>query len=110
MKQDDIDKLMDKIDKKCKIPKHWDKFVEKYLKNHHLIIKDTVAKKLYCTNCSNYFIDKKIKVRDYIECPHCQEKSIVYGKNYYQKSFEKSLVLVQRMDKKVIIRVFELYS
>ena len=65
---------------------------------------------MYCTNCHKKFIDKTIKVRDYVECPNCHKRLCVYGKNYYQKSFEQSVVLVQRMDKKVIIRIFEIYS
>lgn len=110
MKQEKIDKLMNEIDKKCKLPKHWEEFITNNSKNHHLIIKDSKEKKLYCTNCNKYFIDKTVKVRDYIECPHCHTKSRVYGINYYTKCFEQPVVLVQRMNKKVIIRIFEIYS
>ena len=110
MKQEEIDALMLKIDRKCKFPKYWDEFIKENSKNHHLIIKDKEKKKLYCSNCNRYFTDKTIKVRDYIECPHCHKMSCVYGINYYRKSFEQSIVLVQRMDKQVVIRVFEIYS
>lgn len=110
MKQDDIDNMMDNIDKKCKLPKHWDEFIEKNSKAHHLIIKDSKNKELYCTNCNQYFTDKTIKVRDYKKCPCCHEKSVVYGMNYYMKSFEQSVILVQRMNKQIVIRVFEIYS
>ena len=110
MKQEKIDEIMLKIDKKCKLPKYWDKFIKENSKRHHLIIKDKEKKKLYCSNCNRYFSDKTIKVRDYVECPHCHKMSCVYGMNYYQKSFEQSVVLVQRMDKQVVIRVFEIYS
>ena len=110
MKQEAIDELMNEIDKKCKLPKHWDEFIKENSKRHHLIIKDKEKKKLYCTNCNRYFIDKTIKVLDYIECPHCHEMSCVYGKNYYKKSFIQPIVLVQRMNKQVIIRIFEIFS
>ena len=110
MKQEEIDNLMLKVDKKCKLPKYWDNFINENSKTHHLIIKDKEKKKLYCTNCYKYFTDKTINVRDYVECPNCHKKSCVYGKNYYRQSFEQSVVLVQRMDKKVIIRIFEIYS
>ncbi len=110
MKQEKIDELMSEIDKKCKLPKHWDEFIEKNSKNHHIIIKDIHEKNLYCTNCNKYFVNKDIKVNDYVECPHCKVKSIVCGINYYRKSFEQSVVLAQRMNKQVIIRVFEIYS
>lgn len=110
MKQNDIDKLMDEIDRKCKLPKHWDKFIEKNSNSHHLIIKNRKNKELYCTNCNKTFTNNNVKVREYIECPHCHAKSIVYGKNFYKKSFENSVVLVQKRNKQVIIRVFEIYS
>lgn len=110
MKQEKIDELMLKIDKKCKFPKHWDEFIKKNSESHHLIIKDKEKKKLYCSNCNRYFTNKTINVRDYIECPHCHKMSCVYGMNYYKKSFEQSIVLVQRMNKQVVIRVFEIYS
>lgn len=110
MKQEEIDKLMLKIDKKCKFPKYWENFINENSKTHHLIIKDKKMKKLYCTNCHKYFSDTTIKVRDYVECPNCHQVSCVYGINYYRHSFAQSVVLVQRMDKKVIIRIFEIYS
>lgn len=110
MKQEKIDELMLKIDKKCKLPKHWEEFIKKNSKGHHLIIKDKEKKKLYCSNCNRYFIDKTIKVRDYVECPHCHQMSCVYGINYDRKSFEQPIVLVQRMDKQIVIRIFEIYS
>jgi len=110
MKQEEVDKIMNKINKRCKLPKYWDDFIEKNSKNHHIIIKDSKNKTLYCTNCSNYFVDKSVKVRDYIKCPHCEESSVVYGINYYRKCFEQSVVLVQRIDKQVVIRVFEIFS
>ena len=110
MKQEEIDALMLKIDKKCKLPKHWEEFIKENSKRHHLIIKDREKKKLYCSNCNRYFTDKTIKVRDYVECSHCHKISCVYGINYYQKSFEQPIVLVQRMDKQIVIRIFEIYS
>lgn len=110
MKQEKIDELMLNIDKKCKLPKYWDDFIQKNSKTHHLIIKDKEKKKLYCTNCNRYFTDKSIKVRDYVECPHCHKKSCVYGINYYRASFIQPVVLVQRMNKQIVIRIFEIYS
>jgi len=110
MKQEDIDILMGKIDKRCKLPKHWDEFIKKQTKSHHIIIKDRKNKELYCTNCKNSFINRTIKVKDYVGCPNCKQKSEVFGTNYYRKSFEKSILLVQRMNKQIVIRVFEIYS
>ncbi len=110
MKQEKIDELMNEIDKNCKLPKYWNDFIEQNSEKHRLIIKDSKEKNLYCTNCKKTFVDKSIKVKDYIACPHCNKKSEVFGINFYRKSFENSIVLVQRMNKKIIIRVFEIYS
>ena len=110
MKQEEIDALMLKIDKKCKLPKYWEEFIKENSKRHHLIIKDKEKKKLYCSNCNRYFANKAIKVYDYIECPHCHKISCVYGINYYKHSFTQPIVLVQRMNKQVIIRIFEIFS
>ena len=92
MKQEKIDELMNKIDRKCKFPKHWDEFIKENSKEHHIIIKDKETKKLYCSYCNRYFTDEKIKVRDYVECPHCHKKSRVYGKNYYRTSFIQQIL------------------
>ena len=110
MNQKEIDKLMDEIDRKCKLPKYWENFIEKNSETHHIIIKDPSTKDLYCTKCNKSFSNKTIKVKDYIECPHCNTYSTVYGKNYYRVHFEQSVVLPQRMNKQVIIRIFEIYS
>ena len=70
MKQEEIDELMSKIDRKCKLPKHWDEFIKENSKGHHLIIKDKAKKKLYCTNCNKYFTDKnydKTLINDLID-------------------------------------------
>lgn len=76
MKQDDIDIMMSEIDRKCKLPKHWEEFIEKDSKNHNLIIKNPKTKELYCTNCKNHFVDKLAKVCDHVICPHCNKKYI----------------------------------
>lgn len=110
MKQEEIDILMSKIDKKCRFPKNWDKFIEKNANGHRLIIKDKETNELYCTHCNQTFIDTSVKVRDYIKCPHCREISKVYGLDYYNKHFENSVVLVQKLNNQIIIRVFEIYS
>ena len=110
MKQEEIDILMNEINRKCKLPKHWDDFINEKSGNHHLIIKDTKNKEFYCTNCNHKFYDEKLKVKDYAECPICHKKSEIHGINYYKKEFERSVILVQRMNKQIIIRVFEIYS
>ena len=110
MKQEEVDSLMNAIDRKCNFPKHWEEFIKKQTKSHNLIIKDSKTKELYCTHCRKTFNDKTAKVRDYIECPNCNETYRICGMDYDRKSFIQSVILAQRMDKKVIIRIFEVYS
>lgn len=110
MKQENIDELMKKINRRCKLPKNWEKFIKETSEKHNIIIKDRVEKKLYCTHCQNYFIDKSIKVGDFINCPICDMNLQVCGANYYKKSFTQPIVLAQRINKQVIIRIFEIYT
>lgn len=110
MKQEEIDKIMRIVDKRCRLPKNWEEFIEKNSSTHHIFIKDKKTKELYCTHCNKTFNDTTVKVRDYIKCPYCNQEAIVYGANFYNKYFIDSVLLVQRYDKQIVIRVFEIYS
>ena len=44
MKQEEIDIIMKEIDKKCKLPKHWNEFIAKQTEKFHYIIKDIKQK------------------------------------------------------------------
>ncbi len=109
MKQEEIDTMMDEINKKCKLPKHWNEFIKKQTEMCHYIIKDTKLKECYCTNCQHSFYDKKVKISDYFKCPNCKKEIYVVSKNArYIQSFKKSVNLVQRINKNIITRVFEI--
>lgn len=109
MKQDEIDKMMCEIDKKCKLPKHWNEFIAKQTKNFNYIIKDTKQKECYCTNCKHSFFDTKVRIADFFNCPNCKNRFYVVSKNAnYIKSFKKSVDLVQKINKNIIVRVFEI--
>lgn len=108
MKQDEIDMIMEKIDRKCKLPKHWDKFIEKQTESHNYIFKDTKNKTGYCTKCHKTFYEKQIKIGDSKVCPNCKNEFYVLNPNRYIKDFKQSVLLLQRMDKQIIIRVFEI--
>ena len=110
MKQEKIDDIMQKIDKKCKLPKHWDDFIKKHYRKHNIIIKDTKNKEFFCTNCNHIFNNQKFNVGKIEKCPNCKGNFIVSGKNYYLKSFEDYVILLQRVDKQIVARVFEIYS
>lgn len=110
MNEENYDELMSQIDRKCKFPKHWQEFIKKQHKYHNIIIKDSKQKEFYCTHCNGTFKDKKLKIGDFISCPNCKMNFRIYGANYHRKSFEKSVIFIQRMNKKIIARVFEIYS
>ena len=44
MKQEEINEMMEQINKKCKLPKHWDEFIHKQTEKFHYILKDTKQK------------------------------------------------------------------
>lgn len=109
MKQEEIDELMNEIDRKCKLPKHWNEFINKQTQNFHYIIKDVKQRECYCTNCQHTFYDTKVRIADYFTCPNCKKIFYVVSKNgNYIKSFRKSVNLVQRINKNIITRVFEI--
>ena len=110
MKQEEIDILMEKINRKCKFPKHWNSFIEKQTLGHNYLIKDVENKTITCTHCNHTFYDSKYRIRDYKECPNCKNKFSVVSTRGYIADFTKSVVFLQRMEKQIIIRVFEILS
>lgn len=109
MKQEEIDSMMQEIDRKCKLPKHWNEFIEKQSRDHRYVIKNVKKKECYCTNCKHTFYDKKAKIANFFQCPNCKKKIYVVSENAnYICSFKKSVNLVQRINKNIITRVFEI--
>ncbi len=109
MKQEDIDVMMQEIDRKCKLPKHWNEFIDKQTNKFHYIIKDVKQKNCYCTNCKHNFYNTKVRVSKYFACPNCKKIFYVVSKNnQYIQSFKKSVNLVQKINKNIITRVFEI--
>lgn len=109
MKQEEIDSMMKEIDRKCKLPKHWNEFISKQTKDFHYIIKDVKQKECYCTNCQDTFYDTKVKIGHYFKCPNCEQDIYVISKNAnHISSFKKSVNLVQKVNKNIITRVFEI--
>lgn len=110
MNQEEINILMEKIDRKCKLPKKWNEFIEKETIEHNLLVKDAQNKKIYCTHCHHNFYDTKYQARKYKKCPNCKKEFLIVSINGYMPEFRKSVVYLQRMEKQVIIRVFEILS
>lgn len=110
MKQENIDTMMENIDKKCKFPKNWNKFIAKETRTHNYIVKNCAEKTLYCTDCHHTFYRKKANVRSFQECPNCNNKYQVVSTNAYIQDMKKSVTLVQKIDGQIVVRVFEIES
>lgn len=109
MKENELQILMKKIDKKA-LPKKWNEFVNKITLKHNVIYKN--GKECTCTNCNKTFNTGKFKIGDIALCPHCNNGYSVMGSYLYYRglSFEKSVVIFQRINKQIVGRVFEIYT
>ena len=47
MKQENIDELMKKINRRCKLPKNWEKFIKETSEKHNIIIKNRLLNLLF---------------------------------------------------------------
>lgn len=109
MEKEDLERLMKQINSKP-LPKHWDEFVKKITLKHNVIHKN--GSECKCTNCNKKFKTGKIKISDIAECPHCNNRYVVIGNSLYYRgqSFNESIIVCQKINKKVVVRVFEIYS
>ena len=110
MKEQELNILMQEITHKCKMPKHWNKFIEKKVSKCHLILKDTRNKNLHCTNCENDYYDKHLKIGDYTKCPKCNKKSYIYSVNFSGWNNRDSVILAQKYKGQIVFRVFEIWT
>lgn len=100
--------MMEEIDKKCKLPKDWNKFIEEKRKKNNLIIKEHGV--CTCTYCKTEFKSNK-KVNQYAKCPNCKNRYLVKSGRltwYYFKP--TTLTFLDKLNDKWIIRVFEVQS
>lgn len=72
MTDEEIKILMNKIDKRCKMPKYWNEFIDKQTKNDNIFIKNIKTKEIYCTYCKKTFKSKNVNVGQIYTCPHCK--------------------------------------
>lgn len=100
--------MMEEIDKKCKLPKDWNKFVDKERKKNNLIIKEQGI--CTCTYCKTEFKSNK-KVNQYAKCPNCKNEYLIKSSRLTWYYFEPiTLTLLDKLNDKWIIRLFELQS
>ena len=107
MDEKKLQSFMKKVDKRP-LPKGWDKFVNKITSRHSVIYKNKSI--CTCLNCNNTFDTGKLKIDDIAVCPHCKNKYPVMGNSLYYRgySYEKSVVICQRFNKQIVLRIFEI--
>ena len=100
--------LLEKIDRDLKLPTGWNSFVKKETEKHSLIIK--TKGKCTCCNCNTEFKSKK-KINDVEKCPKCKGEYLIKRSNYKWHEFEpRRLVLLDKLEDRWIIRLFEIHS
>lgn len=101
-------KIINEIDKKLKLPKGWEKFVENEVKKDNFIIKK--KGKCICGNCQNEFKSDQ-KINEIERCPKCKMKYLVKRSNYKWHNFKsRTLVLLDRFEDDWLIRLFSVES
>ena len=89
------------------VPTSFEKFINKHKAIENIILKK--GQTCYCTHCSHEFTSNA-KINKETRCPYCKYKYLVRRftlKNYETK---KDLILLDKVEDKFILRVFELYS
>ena len=98
--------IFKKLDYYSKMPKGWDKFVDKQARYQNLIIKFGKGK-CHCTNCNHDFISSK-KVNEKAKCPNCKNKYLIKRSNLKYYDFKDYLSILDYIDDTFVIRYFEL--
>ena len=99
--------LMERIDKELKMPQGWYFFVKKQKEKQNFIIK--TKGKCTCRNCNTEFETNK-KINEYDKCPKCHNTYLIKQSNYSFHIFEDVLVLLDRLEDKWVIRLFEIFT
>jgi len=99
--------LIERMNRELKIPKGWYYFVKKEQEKQNLIIKSKGT--CNCINCGTRFKSNKT-INDYEKCPKCHNTYLIKQSNYTWHIFEKILILVDKIDDKWVIRLFEIFT
>ena len=99
--------LMERIDKELRMPQGWYFFVKKQKEKQNFIIK--TKGKCTCRNCNTEFETNK-KINEYDKCPKCHNTYLIKQSNYSFHIFEDVLVLLDRLEDKWVIRLFEIFT
>lgn len=99
--------LLARIDRELKLPKGWNSFVKKESSKQNFIVKSKGI--CTCNNCREQFKSNK-KINEVEKCPKCKNKYLIKRATYQYHLFENNLILVQKLDNKLVIRLFEIFT
>lgn len=100
-------KLIERIDRELKIPHGWYYFVKKEQEKHNFIVKTRGI--CICKNCNTEFKSNKT-INDHEKCPKCHNTYLIKQSNYGWHIFKKVLILIDKLDDKWVIRLFEIFT
>lgn len=103
----EIRELIEEMECTFTFPRNWQSFIYEIEKNHNLIIK--TGKSYYCTCCQQTFISNE-KIKDMYVCPCCKVRSEVKSNRLRHFEYRDNVILLDKCDGKLILRIFELLS
>ena len=95
--------LIERMNKKMKIPKGWYKFVKKVAERQNFIVKSKGV--CTCKNCNTEFKSNK-KVNEYEKCPKCKNTYLIKRNTYGWHIFEDVVILLDKFEGRWVIRLF----
>ena len=103
-------KLVNSMKYKFRLPTDWNEFIYMCESRNNLIIKN--KNNYFCTNCQQTwtYLNKGPQVKDKVICPHCHNKYYVRSNRLRNWKVCKNILLLDKIDEELIIRIFELES
>lgn len=101
-------RLLDLTDEQFTIPSSFQRFINEKEDLHNLVIKSK-GDKCWCTCCHHSFVSQT-KINGVIKCPNCKNKLLVKSDRLHRYTFKDCLQLLDKIEDKLVIRSFELYS
>ena len=99
--------LIERMNKKMKIPNGWYKFVKKVAEKQNFIVKSKGV--CTCRNCNTEFKSNK-KVNEYEKCPKCKNTYLIKRNTCGRHIFKDVVILLDKFEGKWVIRLFEIFT
>ena len=99
--------LINRMNRKMKIPNGWYKFVKKVAENQNFIVKSKGI--CTCKNCNTEFKSNK-KVNEYEKCPNCKNTYLIKRNTYGLHYIKDVVILLDKFEGKWVIRLFEIFT